>query len=200
MRELGIGEGAPRHEIGAGRTTGEEHVAHGPHRCVSGGVGEPVAVGDVADRVHGAERRARALVDDHATTGAGADVDAELVETEAVDVRATPRRHHDRGRGDLAFAVGVRTRNATDPSAARSTATGVASSQHVDALVAQHAGEDRHEALLVLCAAGVVPACDQRGGDAEPDEGLRESRRPSARRRARSRSPAGGRGRTGCRR
>ena len=71
---------------------GEEHVAHGAHAFVPGGVGEQVPTGDVADRVDRLDRRSPATVDGDA---AGTDVDADVLEPEIVDVRAPTDRDED---------------------------------------------------------------------------------------------------------
>ena len=63
VRELGIGERAPRHEEVAAAGARQEHVAHGARGLVAGGVREQVAPRDVARRVDRAHARAQPAVD-----------------------------------------------------------------------------------------------------------------------------------------
>ena len=51
VRELGVGERAPRHAVVVLGAAGEEHVAHRAHALVGGGVGEEPAARDVAGGV-----------------------------------------------------------------------------------------------------------------------------------------------------
>ncbi len=90
VSQLGIGEGAPRHQVADRATSWEEHVAHRPYRLMGGGVGEQVATGDVAGGVDRRDRGPHAVVDHHAL-GRGGDADA--VKAQALGVG--PPAHGD---------------------------------------------------------------------------------------------------------
>ena len=96
MGDLGIGERAPRHQLGRPTATREEHVPHG-HRCVVGrGVREVGPTVGVADHIDRPDARAAAVVDDD--TGR-CRLDPETVEAECSRVRHPPGRHEEAGGG-----------------------------------------------------------------------------------------------------
>ena len=96
MGELGIGERAPRDEVGHLALAREEHVADGAHALVAGGVGEQVAAGRDRPRRRPtarwcgcARRRSRPA--------------------------ARPPRRAPRGRGPRRWAAGPRRRGSRAP-------------------------------------------------------------------------------------
>ena len=83
VRELGIGERAPRDTRDDLALAREEHVADGAHPLVGGGVREQVPAGDVARRVDRFDTGAAAVVDDDALRSG---LDPQLLEAEVLDV------------------------------------------------------------------------------------------------------------------
>ncbi len=166
MGEFGIGERAPRHQLGGGAATGQEHVAHRDHGVVCGGVRELGAAGcRVTDDVDARHERAIAAVD---VDTAGPGGDTEPIEPQRIDVRRPSGRNDEAGGREPAVG-GVDD----DTVASRPYGGGGGREVQLDPLGAEYRRQTvgqlgfvaRHEAVGHL---------QHRGADAEPHHRLRQ--------------------------